>query len=147
MEIEKLTLDVIPAHANVETGSISPLGPIGRYLVIGLGFVFLMLACLGAALPLIPCTPFVLLAGYCFARSSPRLHQMLLRSRLFGQLIQDWQMRRAIHIKTKRFALLVVGLTLLATLCLIQPNLPTAIIIGGLMTVGVIVITRIPSYS
>ena len=149
MIIKKLTTGTTTTFTNDEAIPIQPqsLGLVRRNLLMGLGLVFMLLAVLGAALPLIPCTPFVLLAGYCFARSSPRLHKMLLRSRLFGRLLQDWQQRRAIHANTKRFAILLVMLTLLATLYWLQPNLALGLWIGGTICIGMIVIARIPSFA
>jgi len=70
-----------------------------------LGFIFLALAALGAVLPVLPTTPFVLVAASCFAKSSPSLHQKLLENRLFGPLIINWQQHRSIPLKAKIIAL------------------------------------------
>jgi uncharacterized membrane protein YbaN (DUF454 family) len=65
------------------------------------GFVSLALAIAGAVLPLLPTTPFLLLAAFCFARSSPRLHGWLLAHRQFGPLISAWRANRAIPARAK----------------------------------------------
>lgn len=55
-------------------------------------------------LPLVPTTPFVLLAAFCFAKSSPRLHHWLVTHRIFGPLIAAWQRDRSIPAGAKRAA-------------------------------------------
>ena len=71
----------------------------------GLGLIFVGLGVIGLFLPLLPTTPFMLLAAGCFAKSSPRLHGWLLNHRLFGPAIRDWRDHRAISPKAKRMAL------------------------------------------
>ncbi|MEM8561320.1 MAG: YbaN family protein [Pseudomonadota bacterium] len=76
------------------------------YLYKPLGFFFLALGLLGIALPLLPTTPFVLLAAWCFARSSERWHQRLLASELFGPMIRNWERNRCVSCRTKTIALI-----------------------------------------
>lgn len=74
------------------------------------------LAILGAVLPGLPTTPFLLLTSYCLVRTSPTLHRRLLASPVFGTLLRDWQKHRGVRpgVKTKSivFMLLVVGASL-----------------------------------
>ena len=77
-----------------------------------LGFLALGLAVAGFILPLLPGTPFVLLAAWCFARSSEKWHQRLLASELFGPVIRNWERDRSVSLKTKLVAIssmVVVG--------------------------------------
>lgn len=74
-------------------------------LLKGLGLFFVALAVLGAALPVLPTTPFLILAASCFAKSSPRLHKKLLDNRVFGPLIRDWNDHRSIPKKGKVIAI------------------------------------------
>lgn len=80
-----------------------------RMAWLAAGCAALALGAVGAVLPLLPTTPFVLLAAYCFARSSPRLHAWLLAHRHFGPLIRAWQRERAIPASAKRAAYLAIG--------------------------------------
>ncbi|MEI6419332.1 MAG: YbaN family protein [Sphingomonadales bacterium] len=76
-----------------------------RQLWIAAGCTCVALGAAGVVLPLLPTTPFVLLAAWCFARSSPRLHDWLLAHRLFGPLISNWRQHRAISRTAKRASL------------------------------------------
>ena len=65
------------------------------------GIVALILGAIGVFLPLLPTTPFVLLAAYCFSKSSEKLHQWLLNHKVFGALISDWENHGVIQTKVK----------------------------------------------
>ncbi|WP_246172763.1 YbaN family protein [Marinicella rhabdoformis] len=66
-----------------------------------LGFLSAVLAAIGVILPLLPTTPFLLLAAFCFAQSSEKAHQWLLNHKTFGPLINDWQEHGRIRRKIK----------------------------------------------
>ncbi|MCV6587866.1 MAG: YbaN family protein [Marinobacterium sp.] len=72
-----------------------------RVLLLIMGGVSLLLAAVGVLLPLLPTTPFVLVAAWCFARSSTRFHHYLLQHRLFGALIRDWERYGVIPFRIK----------------------------------------------
>ena len=69
------------------------------WLVVGL--VALALGAIGIALPLLPTTPFILVAAFAFAQSSEKLHRWLLEHDVFGPLIDNWQQHGAISRRTK----------------------------------------------
>ncbi len=73
-----------------------------------LGLLFLFLGGIGVVLPLLPTTPFVLLAAACFARSSPRMHTWLMGSELFGPVLKDWDENHCIAFKAKWLALIMM---------------------------------------
>ncbi|GAA5130456.1 hypothetical protein GCM10025767_01510 [Thalassotalea piscium] len=85
------------------------------------GLFFVGLALLGAVLPILPTTPFLLVAAACFAKSSPRMHKMLLENKVFGPLIYHWQQTRSIPKRAKIIALLSMLLAL-AWSCYILPQ-------------------------
>jgi hypothetical protein len=75
-----------------------------RLIWLGLGGFFLVLGMVGIFLPVLPTTPFLLLAAGSFAKSSPRLHRWLLQHPTFGPPIRNWQENGAISRPAKRLA-------------------------------------------
>lgn len=65
------------------------------------GLTALGLGILGIALPLLPTTPFILLAVFCFSRSSERLHTWLVTHKRFGPMIENWHQHGAISKRAK----------------------------------------------
>lgn len=72
-----------------------------RHFYIFLGILALALGFVGIFLPVLPTTPFVLLAAFCFSKGSPRLHQWILASPLFGPMIADWEDGGVIRLRAK----------------------------------------------
>ena len=68
------------------------------------GLLSLALGALGVVLPLLPTVPFAILAAFCFARSSDRLHDWLVHHRRFGPAIRDWRANGAISRRGKKAA-------------------------------------------
>lgn len=77
-----------------------------KWFYQGLGALAVVLALLGIALPLLPTTPFLLVAAWCFAKSSPKWHQWLLKHPLLGSFIRNWEEKRCVTRGVKRFAML-----------------------------------------
>jgi len=76
------------------------------------GTVFLIIGSVGIILPLLPTTPFLLLAAVCYARSSERWYRWLLYNRWFGSYIRNWHEGRGIPMKTKILSILFLILTI-----------------------------------
>ena len=85
-----------------------------------IGIFFVGLAVLGVVLPLLPTTPFLLVAAACFAKSSPRFYQKLLDNRIFGPLIINWRESRTIPKKAKIIALLSIVLAAAYSVCFLD---------------------------
>ncbi|ASN86614.1 DUF454 family protein [Pectobacterium versatile] len=91
-----------------------------RVLLMILGWVSVVLATLGVVLPLLPTTPFLLLAAWCFARSSPRFHNWLLYRSWFGSYLRHWQQHRALPPGAKWKAVTMILLTFALSLWLVK---------------------------
>lgn len=78
---------------------------IRKALLVLLGIGAVSLGTIGVFLPLLPTTPFLLLAAACFLRSSDRLYQWLMHHRVFGTYIRNYREHHAIPLSTKIVAL------------------------------------------
>jgi uncharacterized membrane protein YbaN (DUF454 family) len=92
------------------------------------------LAILGAILPILPTTVFLLMATACFAKSSPRMQRKLLNNKTFGPLIHEWQQNRSIPRKAKRVALLTIVLSVVWSGYLLQNMMLSLLVI--LLVIG-----------
>jgi uncharacterized membrane protein YbaN (DUF454 family) len=75
--------------------------PVKRIGLVTVGLASLALGAIGIFVPLLPTTPLVLVAAFCFANSSERLHQWLLDHNVFGPLIDNWRRYGAISRNAK----------------------------------------------
>ncbi|HAH11860.1 MAG TPA: DUF454 domain-containing protein [Alphaproteobacteria bacterium] len=93
-----------------------------RWFWMSVGFVALALGAAGAVLPLLPATPFLLLAAFAFAKSSPFLHHWLVTHKVLGPPIRNWQAYGAIGFRAKASAIIVMLLTLAASVWMAIPS-------------------------
>ena len=82
-----------------------------RYVFLCLGWFFVALGVIGAFLPVLPTTPFLLLAVACFARSSPKLEAWLMEHKTFGPPLKNWRERGAISRRAKIMAISLMALS------------------------------------
>jgi len=78
-----------------------------RPLFVLLGYVSLILGLVGALLPLVPTSPFLLLAAFFFSKGSHRLHKWILNLPRFGPAIRDWEIYSVVPIQAKVMATLM----------------------------------------
>jgi uncharacterized membrane protein YbaN (DUF454 family) len=117
--------------------------PLTRYAYLAAGWCCVALAFAGAFLPLLPTTPFLLPASYCFLRSSPRLHAWLRSSRTFGPFLRDWEELGGVRPGVKVLAVTVVVMTV--ALSLWSGRLPPFAqwLLPPLALVGIVVVLRL----
>jgi uncharacterized membrane protein YbaN (DUF454 family) len=92
------------------------------YVYIGAGWLSLTVGAIGIFLPVLPTTPFAILAAFFFSKGSPRLHRWLLDSRM-GPYIRDWRDRRVIPLRAKLTASLLLAASLAFSLVRIPERL------------------------
>ncbi|HZH11180.1 MAG TPA: YbaN family protein [Microvirga sp.] len=117
-----------------------------RKLYLGLGYASLALGIVGIMLPLLPTTPFVILAAYCFARSNSALATRLYDHPQFGPLLTTWRDQGAIPPRAKAYALLAMAASYALSVWL-SPSSSVAYILAAVMgCVAIYIVTR-PSPS
>ncbi len=72
-----------------------------KYIYISLGILCVVLGCIGVVTPVLPTTPFLLLAAFLFSRSSTKLHDMLLKNKVFGKYLYNYFNNVPIPLKEK----------------------------------------------
>ena len=119
--------------------------PILRWVLVGFGFAFLALGLVGVFVPLLPTTPFVLVAGACFVRGSRRLNIWLLRTRFFGPIIRQWRTHRTIPLRAKRVAQALIVLSFGSSAGFFV-SLPWArVVVAVLGLIALLLVSRIPA--
>jgi uncharacterized protein len=118
-----------------------------RIFLIVLGVLCVILAGLGVLLPGLPATPFLLLASYAFARSSKRMHDWLIKNKIFGPILTDFIDRKGIRLQVKIISIVIMwGMTFLSVLYLIDNDIVKYIATGGAL-IGTIAVLRFKTIS
>ncbi|MEZ5977486.1 MAG: YbaN family protein [Planctomycetota bacterium] len=115
-----------------------------RVVLLAAGLVSTTLALVGAFLPVLPTTPFLLLAGACFARSSARFHRKLLENRAFGPYVRQWQADRSVPRSAKRKAYGLVVATFALSIAVVD-HTELRVMLASLGTVLVVFLWWLPT--
>ena len=111
-----------------------------KKLLILLGWFFILLATVGVILPILPTTPFLIVALALFAKSSPRFHQMLLNNRWFGGMLKQWDKNKTVSRRIKVRASLLVFASFSLSIALLQGRIALQIM---LIVIAVVFLTFI----
>jgi uncharacterized membrane protein YbaN (DUF454 family) len=115
--------EVDNSESSVEQTRLGSLAAPARYRrlgLTGLGLGLTLLGTVGAFLPVLPTTPFLLLAAACFVRSSPRLYGRLVSNRVFGPYLSEWERTRTIPREAKRKAYGLVVVSFAASIWMLE---------------------------
>lgn len=115
-----------------------------RYVWAALGLSFVGLGTLGMVLPLLPTTPFLVLALWCFSRSSPRLERWLYTHQRFGPPLQRWRQHRVVPLPVKLTAYGSMALSL-SLMAFKRTPWPVMLVSALVMAYGVWFLARCPS--
>lgn len=81
-----------------------------RALWLSLGAASLLTGIVGAFVPVLPTTPFVLLAAFCFSCGCERCERWMLEHRRFGPMVRDWRRNRAVPLRAKQLAVVMMAI-------------------------------------
>lgn len=115
-----------------------------RAVFLVAGFVFVGLGLIGVFLPVLPTTPFMILAASCFAKSSRRFHLWLMNHPVFGKLLRDWEERRAIPRYAKYLAWTMMGLSCAMLFYRLPNHLWIAVVTSVICICTMIWMARLP---
>lgn len=93
---------------------------IKKYLLIIGGSISLIFGIIGIFLPVLPTTPFLLLAAYCYIRSSKKLYQWLINNKILGDYIYIYMNYKAVLKSTKIYATVFLWLSLIVSMMIIE---------------------------
>jgi uncharacterized membrane protein YbaN (DUF454 family) len=113
------------------------------YLIIG--SLALIAGFVGIFLPVLPTTPFVLLAAWCFFRSSPRLYEWIISNERFGDTIKNYNQGKGITKATKIKAIVMMWLTISASIYFTITSLHLIAFLYGVAIIVTIYLIRLPT--
>lgn len=116
-----------------------------KFFLITTGMVAVGLGIVGVVLPVLPTTPFLLVAAACFARSSDRLYERLLANPGFGPYIREWRQYRSIPRRAKFSAIVLIVISFSITIFLVLDNIYAQLLMVLLALTVSIWLYRIPS--
>ena len=119
---------------------------IKRIALLILGHVSLALGLIAIVIPVLPTTPFLLLASYCFYKSSDRLHAWLMNHPLLGEKLRNYIEHRAVSRRTKTNAIMFLWTSLLVSMILINIGYVRVImaIVGCAVTIHLLLLRTLP---
>ncbi|WP_019223160.1 YbaN family protein [Bartonella rattaustraliani] len=114
-----------------------------RIAIITVGWIMVLLGIVGVMLPIMPTVPFLLVASWCFARSSPRFHCWLNNHRVFGPPIKQWEEKGAISTFVKVLAVVSMSGGFLSFTVMARPALWFALFVATvLLFIALYIVTR-----
>ena len=115
-----------------------------RLILLLCGHTALVLGLIGLLLPLVPTSPFMILAAACYARTSKRFYHMLITNRYFGPPILRWRAERCIEKRVKLYALALLVVTFTASGLLFAQTIGESLFVFAVAMVVMVTVACIP---
>ena len=112
------------------------MNPIVRMVYLGFGWLMVAMGAIGVVLPGLPTTPFLIVAVWCFSRSSERFERYLLEHRTFGPVLTAWREKGAIPKRAKILSVVMMSLSFPLFLATAHPSVLLAAIVAAFMLAG-----------
>ena len=114
-----------------------------KYLLNLCGLILVFIGLVGVIVPVLPTTPFMILAAYCFIRSNKKLYTWVTTNRIFGKKVSQFFEKRGITLRAK-----IVSISTMWFMCVISfyftyPKIWAVILIPVLAVAGTIIIISI----
>jgi len=92
-----------------------------RLLLVILGTICVIVGLIGVVLPILPTTPFMLLAAWCYMRSSRRFYNWIMNNKVFGPILREWRLYRSIPKRAKIMAMILMPSTFAISILFFVP--------------------------
>lgn len=116
---------------------------LSNHLLLSIGWLFVFLGAIGAFLPILPTTPFLIVASALFAKSSPRFHYMLLNNNWFGPALKQWEEKKTVSLQTKRKASLLIVMTFSISIAMLYNRIELQVLLLGIAMILLFFIWRL----
>ena len=117
-----------------------------RSIFILAGTVCLVIGAIGILLPILPTTPFLLLAAACYYKGSERMHRWLLNNKWFGNYIRNYKEGKGISLKAKTFTLSLLWITISYSVFFVTNTLVFQIILLGIALAVSVHVMTLPTF-
>tara|TARA_B100001179_G_scaffold105987_1_gene75413 strand:+ start:4347 stop:4763 length:417 start_codon:yes stop_codon:yes gene_type:complete len=118
-------------HVANETGN-----PLLKIFWISIGLLFVGLGAIGAIIPGMPTTVFLVLAAACFIRSSQKLYDWLIKNKTFGPYLKDYREGKGIPLKAKVVALILITIFVSYAVFFAIQSIPLRVLVGAIGLIG-----------
>lgn len=112
-------------------------------LLIALGWIFVGLGAIGVVLPILPTTPFLIVALMLFSKSSPRFHKRLLDNKWFGPPLKQWEQTKTVSRKTKQRATVLIVICFSISIFILIGKLALQLMLVGIAATCLFLIWRL----
>ena len=116
---------------------------IKQKLMIALGWFFVILGIIGALLPLMPTTVFLIIALGLFSKSSPRFHKMLLNNKFFGKDLKQWEQNKTMSRSSKKKATVVILISFGLSIAILHGRIGLQLMLVSIAAILLLIIWRI----